>query len=266
MNKQKIMELVKDALGDVTLDFQTVQKNNAALHGVVIKNTTENIAPTIYYNPDESAEIIADKIITAYKSLPNFSIDPRQIMERDFILRNVRPQIVATKNNADYLADKFYNEFYDLAVLYRVWINSESSFVIHPDHLVMAGIETEEIHSAALENLKKDVDILPMGVMLGLPDDADCPFYIATNHNRSYGAAVILLPEVLKALAKRLHGDFWIIPSSIHEILAISAETCDDPVRLSGMICTVNAQEVDAQDQLADHPYFYNNERGMIEL
>ena len=45
--------------------------------------------------------------------------------------------------------------------------------------------------------------------------------YVVTNAMGINGAAVILYQNVLEKIADRLKGDYYILPSSIHEVLAI---------------------------------------------
>ena len=51
-----------------------------------------------------------------------------------------------------------------------------------------------------------------------IPDDAQ--LYVVTNNSNMDGAAVLLDNDYLNDIHKRF-GDYWILPSSIHEILVL---------------------------------------------
>lgn len=49
-----------------------------------------------------------------------------------------------------------------------------------------------------------------------IPEDA-MPIYVASNQERIHGAGVIAYPKFMEEAEKRLGGDFYVLPSSIHE-------------------------------------------------
>ena len=71
------------------------------------------------------------------------------------------------------------------------------------------------------------------------------------------GASAITLPEVQQELQRRL-GDYYIIPSSKHEVLCFSAQDVE-PSGLNNMIMQVNIAEVETKDWLGDHAYICKN-------
>ena len=44
---------------------------------------------------------------------------------------------------------------------------------------------------------------------------------ILTNSRKTYGACCILYPKVLEQLAERVDGDYYLIPSSVHEFILL---------------------------------------------
>jgi len=263
MDKNKIETLVKEALGDITLEFQRVQKNNSMLDGVVVRRETATCCPVIYINTEDTPEHIADTIIKAYKAAPGLAVDPATLQDKNFIFKNVLPFVVKFADNA-YVLDKARTTFLDLAVLYRVYLSPDASFVIPQDMPKKSGFTVEELHAAALENLRQDVKITSMAEMLGMPEmPGMSEMIIITNKRGSYGAAGVLLPEILQQVGERIGSDFYILPSSIHELIAINADNMDYE-NARGMICTVNAAEVADCDILSDHPYFYKLQAGIL--
>lgn len=73
--------------------------------------------------------------------------------------------------------------------------------------------------------------------------------YVMTNRRKINGAAEILFPENLDKLASVLHSDIYIIPSSIHEVIAISSNghSADE---LQEMVNDINMNQVDLEDRL----------------
>ena len=56
---------------------------------------------------------------------------------------------------------------------------------------------------------------------------------------------------------RREMGDLYILPSSVHELIVISAEKAD-PVELETMVQMINQNEVKEAERLSDHIYRYD--------
>ena len=90
------------------------------------------------------------------------------------------------------------------------------------------------------------------------------PMYVLTNVRRYYGAACIVYPGVLQKMAAVLQDDYYIIPSSVHEIIFLSKSKVADTAFLNEMIQEVNQSQVDEEEWLSDHTYLYQRETKML--
>lgn len=61
------------------------------------------------------------------------------------------------------------------------------------------------------------------------------------------------------------HGDFYILPSSIHELLAVPVSTAEIE-ELRQMVKEVNDNEVAPEEILGYEVYRYNRETGEVEV
>ena len=68
------------------------------------------------------------------------------------------------------------------------------------------------------------------------------------------GAGILFCREYLKAIREKI-GDFYILPSSIHEILIVPNDGTIDINDLNTMVQDVNANEVSENDYLADRAF-----------
>lgn len=86
--------------------------------------------------------------------------------------------------------------------------------------------------------------------------------HMVTNEAGKYGSGVILLPEVLEHLKKLMPGGYYIIPSSVHELLAVEKEGVDgNAMNLKLLLDMVNrdANLISKHDVLSDHIYGLEN-------
>ena len=68
------------------------------------------------------------------------------------------------------------------------------------------------------------------------------------------GAGILFCHEYLKAIREKI-GDFYILPSSIHEVLIIPNDGTTDINDLNSIVQDVNANEVSENDYLADRAF-----------
>ncbi len=102
------------------------------------------------------------------------------------------------------------------------------------------------------------------------PDDmfSPCglPLYVLTNRDSFYGASCLLYPGLAKKIAKTLGGDYYILPSSVHETILLRTGGEADPEYLRNLVREVNSLYVTPQEYLSDEVYMYSLENDGIGL
>ncbi len=109
---------------------------------------------------------------------------------------------------------------------------------------------------------EKDIAEFAM-CMMHAADDAEngISMYVFSNLENLNGAACLLYHDILAEFAERLHQDLFIIPSSIHEVILVPTQEQDGYERLTQMVKEVNATQVEAEEILADHVYYYSRDK-----
>lgn len=105
--------------------------------------------------------------------------------------------------------------------------------------------DKEALLDKTLENMAKEIE------------EKHIPMHVLTNENRFYGAACLAYPGMLQLIAEILQDDFYILPSSIHEIILVAKRECIDSFSLNEMIEEVNRTQVEEEEWLSDHTYLY---------
>ncbi len=90
------------------------------------------------------------------------------------------------------------------------------------------------------------------------------PMYVLTNRKKLYGAACMLYPEVLKNFSEKLGQDFYVLPSSVHEVILVPANSEADQESLREIVTDINRTQVAEEEILADSVYFYNRSLNRI--
>jgi len=99
----------------------------------------------------------------------------------------------------------------------------------------------------------------------GMFDMPESPMWVATVEGGMNGASVTQLPDFLQQAADRLGGDFFVLPSSVHEVLFIRDDGSFERDQLESMVRSVNATEVSEVDFLSDSVYHYDSDDRIFE-
>lgn len=295
MKEKIVMELVeevKKVAGErCTVTLQGVKKNNGVeLLAVSIRSSFEVMTPAIYIDKTvkeiEREEITimeaAQRIFDTYQERKDIDlgIEEAKLMDKQFILNHVEYQVVNAKRNAERLEGVPRKQIVDLAVIYRVVLNDGdnrlTSYILNENHLKLAGINADELDEAARSNTQKAGFVIKtmgeiiaemMGMNNSLDEETlgDPQMYVLTNRRKVNGANILLYKDWLAEVANRLKDDFFILPSSIHELLAAPVSGTDVK-ELRAMVKEVNNTEVAPEEILSYEVYRYSRKTCEIEV
>lgn len=259
-----------------------VKTNDRVLTGLIISSADTDIAPTIYLDPYMDAirnggatyDEVIENILRLYKDNKTSSnFDTESFLDWGRAKERITFRLINWKANDKFLKDVPHIRYLDLAVIFTYLVEiddaGQGNIVIHDCHAKNWGVDEKALYEVAMNNSPEllPMSCMPMSRMLEdlLPDDAsnsaeDIPdMLVLTNRTKTYGAAVILYPGLLKSVADQFDTDFWLLPSSVHEVLLLPAEP-DMDIRddLSAMVREVNASQVPDGEILSDHAYYYS--------
>lgn len=133
--------------------------------------------------------------------------------------------------------------------------------------LEMWGISAEELDNQAMDNMKTDgYQVKGMRCMLqetclemmgDIVEEEDEVMYVLTNKEKYFGAAGIFF---CAELFQKVIGtnNFYILPSSVHELILVKDDGECDMQELNAMVRCVNEEQVDIDERLSDHEYYYD--------
>jgi hypothetical protein len=262
-------------------ELQTVNKNNTTCVAVRVRKGENKVSPIVYLEPYyekyRSCEFgmydVCKDIANVIIANDDVDIDVDDIINLDKVRDHILCRIVGIKGNEEYLSNKPYTKVSDLAAMYYVDLGDGKTVPITNNILEGYKITKRRLHDIALKNLTnsgltfksmRDV-LLEMGAPEEmLPEDNSINMYVLTNKSKVFGAAAILDKATMEGISKQVGGDFIIIPSSVHEVIILPMSA--DVDGLNGIIKDVNANEVEEQDRLSNHPYIYNSKTGNINI
>lgn len=153
-------------------------------------------------------------------------------------------------------------------------VQEDSSFVLADAVCKVTGVTLEEAWLAAEANVAADVNIMSIMDVLKekglLPADMEIedpvPMLVVTNAATSFGAGVITSRRVVKRISQMLgETNLVLIPSSVHEILALPAYMSFGS-NLSDLVKEINGSDVAEEEQLSDNAYLCNATTGELVI
>lgn len=181
-----------------------------------------------------------------------------------------------------FLADKIYKKVLDLAVVPRVFFGINRGYssigTMYKEAAARLCVTEDEIIHAAFVNSPRiwPSNVQKMSELFHTPASELVPelniheapeMYAISNTLTLYGAGAILYPGVLENLRTRISSDLYLIPSSIHEFIAVPYDFFgDDTDSLRSMIYATNRNKgvVKEEDVLSDNAYFYNGKLRIV--
>lgn len=289
---KELVGAVKEMAGNgYSVTAQETTKNNGVkMLGIEIRKPEETIVPRLYVDGivDRvedgfmTVEDAAKKVFEMYQNseTPEIEMNVEKLIDRKFILDHVEYQLVNAERNAEKLKDIPGKKIADLVAIYRVAVSAGEdgmmSYVLTKAILDRSGINFEELDEAAKKNTEKsgfsvrtmnEVMYELMGVNPGPEiEEPDGPqMYVLTNARKLHGANIMLYKEYLEIAAEKMNGDFYIIPSSIHELIAVpvSAQGLEE---LREMVKAANDNQLAPEEILGYEVYRYNRETGEVEV
>ncbi len=98
-----------------------------------------------------------------------------------------------------------------------------------------------------------------MRMIVRRQEEEPLPMYILSNSRGNYGAAAILELEYMDAFYEAGEEDFYILPSSVHEMILIPVSRAPEISRLQEMVRDINETQVPEQEFLSNQVLRYSD-------
>lgn len=285
MNKkeQRIIRLCRAELEGFELKEVQIRKNNGEiLQGVRIGRTGEKLGLAVYWKdlscilgedyPEESAVGYIKEMVRMHL---NVRVDYDDVLNWDAAKFLIRKKVVNYERNQNRLEYLVHRNYLDLAEIYylRVAFEGKGSGTIEVTGALLDfwEISEDELKKQADQNMLQEgycmrtLQEVLEGYNMPMPSE-ELWMYIVTNEKKLFGAGIITEPELLKKVLGEADGDYYILPSSVHELLLWPAAQETSVEHLQRLVYEVNRTAVAAVDFLSDHVYLYHADTGTIEF
>ena len=226
---------------------------------------------------EEVLDAIAERADLACKEYPDVSIDMLKDYEK--MRENLTVKLVGHEGNEQMLQKIPHYDMEDLSLVYQFKFPGDegmtASILITSDMVKKFGITEEQLHQDALRQavqqsplILQTMEEVIREITGGMVDAKEMvPTYVASNKSRTNGASVLMYPDFFKEAADLLKESFFILPSSIHDLILVPAgeDNLENVRELQQMVREVNATKVRPEERLSNYVYHYDISEKIFE-
>ena len=236
--------IVKGSVEHVGLDLRRLHSSCDCQH-------LQEIAESIHEYFDEDTKDIRSLLVP---------------VNTEAIMNAVILKVIGKNTNVRNREKLITRDFLDLEVCLAVRCGS-GVFTMTKQILDSLDASEDALYKRAYENTRLLFSkVFSLNSMLQMHDSPEF-MYIKTTKNKFLGASAILYTDWMRSFANKIGGDFYILPSSTHEILLLKCNgLLEDTDAIVKMIEDVNNSEIDDTELLSYSLYKYSRENDCVEI
>ncbi len=285
--------------GGAKASLYTAAKNNGTSRtGIMIEVPGINISPTIYLEEfyerlenGESVDAVVQDVYNFYEKIKyDRSWDVSAVERYEAIRGKIVFKLIHTKKNEGLLKEVPHREFLDLSIVYYALLQVDkektgtATLLVKNEHMKLWGVSEEELYRDAADNVRT---LLPARLITMSHSVESCLcsnseefenildtgetaeediMFVLSNQPGYFGAACIAYPGVADMIGNVLGGNYYVLPSSVHETVLVLCDKGMEPWIMDEMVQDINREHVAEEEILSDHCYIYDVENKRLEM
>ena len=291
MNKstfnETIKSLVERRLGDnYIVELQKVLEVNITLTALIIRKANCTIGVTIYIDSlyeeyratGEEVSYLVSKLLSHYHAEiveASLSVSDLDVLkDKRSVFHRIFYKVINRDKNQELLKKVPHIQIVensDLVLIFCILVDESKDMratTIITDYLMdHFNFSLGELITVAKENTPKlfpatfrsmsevFADLIPI---FPAPDEPNDFMWVLSNTRNINGASCMYYEHMLESIARRLNGNFFVLPSSLHEVIIVKDDNGVDTSFLCEMVKEVNQTSVEEEDFLSDIVFYYN--------
>ena len=296
MNYQQFIEEVERRVKEkikgnetITVYIHTAVKNNGKERkGITVSEKGIHISPTIYleeyfqqFQEGKPIEKIVEKILQLYEEVKcSHPWEESLLQNYEELKGKFACKLIHRGKNEKLLNDIPYVPWMDLAIVVFVLLEvspyGTATVLVRKEHLEIWGLTEAQLFDEAKKNtpillpyqfcpMRKLLrEICPYAVDEG--EEEEESLYVLSNKLRSFGAASMLYEGILEKVGQKLGENYYILPSSIHEVIVVPESKSPVKQDLEEMVREINETQVEEEEVLSDRVYYFSRKENRLFL
>lgn len=273
----------------MTVYIHTAVKNNGKERkGITVSEKGIHISPTIYleeyfqqFQEGKPIEEIVEKILQLYEEVKcSHPCEESLLQNYEELKGKFACKLIHRGKNEKLLNDIPYVPWMDLAIVVFVLLEvspyGTATVLVRKEHLEIWGLTEAQLFDEAKKNTpillpyqfcpmrKLLQEICPYAVDEG--EEEEESLYVLSNKLRSFGAASMLYDGILEKVGQKLGENYYILPSSIHEVIVVPESKSPVKQDLEEMVREINETQVEEEEVLSDRVYYFSRKENRLFL
>ena len=283
---QEITERLQETVAaDETVRVQTVLKNNEVrMNAISVRKNGEDVCPLLYTAPffrmlrsGRRIEDIAAELSMLYRmgKLPR---DRHIFFSFGEAKKYLAWRLIRLEGNEMLLEQLPHRRLMDFAVIYYLSLEGRAEgergcAVVYRDYLKAWSVSEQTLAETAKDNMPRilpprveSLDRVLEGMLLPGTDQLTEAqrIYVISNCFNFLGAAAVFYPDVLKTLSETMGDDLYLLPSSVHEFLALPFSCGIDAGSLEELVRNMNLTHLAPEEILSEYVYRYDRKKDQL--
>ncbi|MBQ6621724.1 MAG: hypothetical protein IJH75_02720 [Mogibacterium sp.] len=271
--------------------------NDRRYHGIILEREGQRAAPMIYldemyeqYRKGDPFDALMYELAAVY--VRGERMDKDHLMyppeNPDGTVTLIALRLLSIDRNRDYLKEGPYWEVGNGLALtcdIRAWdeVTGEWRMRITHEWMKTMGLKREELFRDAMYScpLGNPVTLYELESRCSAPDPVDFlefpdplplppelrtrPFVLSTRYYK-LGAAGLFYPRTMERLADLFDGNYYVVPTSVHEVLIIPDDAGMPAEKLEELLQYSNRSVVEPEDILSEDLYHYDRISGELSI
>lgn len=185
-------------------------------------------------------------------------------------------QMIPVAGNEERLASMPHTRFFDIAATYHFVISMGDAMFdlsITNELLEAFGVSAKQLQEDAVENAPKRFPMQIHSVaeaIEAMPEEIEASgkeMHFVTTSIFYKGAGCLFYPDFANEVVRRVGGSFYILPSSIHELIIVKAmeNASSDDLKSIVEECNADPNVIDPDEYLSDSVYYYDAKKRCFE-
>lgn len=287
-------KLPEGILAEGKLVLKEVRKNNdVMMQGIMISRKGSGDSPILYLDDaydayhkgrtaEELAAAAADVFCRAWDNMPDIDIPS---LRYEDIKDRIFYRIVDVKKNRGMLSEMKYSMAgCGFAKIYRIAVDEEGSIPITNSIAAEYGYDTEKIFEDAERNTPKLYpavfeDLQDVVRNFGMQEspkftllseregiDQSSDMFLLTSRDMTNGPATIFYPDVKEKIAEIMDDSYYVLPSSVKELIVVSCRSSISPEQLGKTVIEVNKSMESEAEVLSDRIMKYDRDTKELKV
>lgn len=269
----RVKEGLKDSGEDVRVELGDAKVVNRS--GVTLSVIKGSVGSVFYLSDmeahgdsvDSVVEFVLQSCFPTGETAESIQQIRKSLFDVDFVKEHVIPVLVNTEKNQKSLESVVSREIFDLSLIYKIEVSQDNdderySIAVTKALASTLNLSEKDLWESAWANVElSDTPICEVLRKMGVAnlESEITPMRVLSTEGGCSGAIAMLVDSVLQGVSLEYGTDLFIIPSSIHEVLAIP---CGDPdaevSEIRRMIHEVNDGVISPEDVLSYNAYWYD--------